>query len=425
MPEAPARKAWLWVGAGFLFQAIPGAIRDEALPVALKNAGLPDGWNTRVVGILGLLVGLKLLWAPAVVRLGEPTRVIRAAQALLVALLGWIALSAPGAEASPWPLLGLLIALSLLSAGHDVALDGYYVAALREQERSRLAGLLNFASKTGSVLAGPCLIWLAGYLRGSEDSAAQAWGDALLAAGGLALLAWVVTALGLSREPAGALPASQPIGASLRELATDARFPAIVGLILLYRTSEVHLARVLPLFSVAPTTQGGLGLDNETYAVLRLATGVGGLALGGLIGSSIITRLGIVRSLVPLGIAMHLPLIGIAWLGTHPEPPMAVIAAAFAVEHIAYGAGVCALLLAMMKVAEGPHAAVRYAALSTLALIGAYLPGLWAGALAQRFGYGDYFLLTFALAAPGVWASVVAKRALADSALRQERDGLA
>ena len=77
------------------------------------------------------------------------------------------------------------------------------------------------------------------------------------------------------------------------------------------------------------------------------------------------------------------------------------------------------LLLAMMKVAEGPHAAVRYAALSTLALIGAYLPGLWAGALAQRLGYADYFLLTFILAIPGVWASVVARRALADSALRE------
>ena len=419
MPEAPARKAWLWVGAGFLFQAIPGAIRDEALPVALKNAGLADGWNTRIVGLLGLLVGLKLLWAPAVVRLGEPTRVIRSAQALLVALLGSIALAAPGAEGNPWPLLALLIGLSLLSAGHDVALDGYYVAALREEERSRLAGLLNFASKTGSVLAGPCLIWLAGHLRQADDSAAQAWGDALLAAGGLALVAWVATAWGLSREPARALPATQPIGASLRDLVSDVRFPAIVGLILLYRTSEVHLARVLPLFSVAPVTEGGLGLGNETYALLRLTTGVGGLALGGIIGSAVVTRLGIVRSLVPLGIAMHLPLVGIAWLATHPEPPLAVVAAAFAVEHLAYGAGVCALLLAMMKVAEGPHAAVRYAALSTVALIGAYLPGLWAGALAQRLGYADYFLLTFVLAVPGVWASVAARRALSDSALRQ------
>jgi len=419
MAEAPARKAWLWVGAGFLFQAIPGAIRDEALPVALKNAGLPDGWNTRIVGILGLLVGLKLLWAPAVVRLGEPTRVIRLAQALLVALLGWIALAAPGADTDPWPLLALLIGLSLLSAGHDVALDGYYVAALREQERSRLAGLLNFASKTGSVLAGPCLIWLAGRLRESGDTAAQAWGDALLVAGGLALAAWIATSLGLAREPARELPTPAPIGGSLRSLAADPRFPAIVGLILLYRTSEVHLARVLPLFSVAPTTQGGLGLDNETYALLRLTTGVGGLALGGLIGSWVVTRHGIVRSLVPLGIAMHLPLIGIAWLATHPDPPMTVIVAAFAIEHLAYGAGVCALLLAMMKVAEGPDAAVRYAALSTLALIGAYLPGLWAGAVAQQVGYGDYFLLTFALALPGVWASVIARRALADSALRQ------
>ncbi|MFZ9202058.1 MAG: hypothetical protein ACO23N_06495 [Opitutales bacterium] len=414
MPEPKARLAWLWVGAGFLFQAVPGAIRDEALPVALKNAGLPDGRITALTGALGLLVGCKLLWAPAVVRLGEPTRVIRAAQAFLVALIGWIALSVPHAETNPWPLLWLLAGLSVLSAGHDVVLDGYYVAALRERERSRLAGLLNFASKAGSILAGPCLIWLSGQLRHVDHTVTQAWGDALLFAGGLAAAAWLATSFGLAREPRGESVAPRPVMGTVRELLADARFPAILALILLYRTSEVHLARILPLFSVAPLDKGGLGLDNETYAALRLTTGVGGLALGGLIGSAIVTRHGLARSLVPLGIIMHLPLIGIAWLATHPGPALPVIAAAFAIEHIAYGAGVCALLLAMMKLAEGPHAAVRYATLSTFALIGAYLPGLWAGAVAQTLGYDRYFLLTFVLAVPGVISALVARRALGD-----------
>ncbi len=29
------RRAWLWVFAAYVFQAIPAAVRDEALPVAL------------------------------------------------------------------------------------------------------------------------------------------------------------------------------------------------------------------------------------------------------------------------------------------------------------------------------------------------------------------------------------------------------
>jgi hypothetical protein len=82
------------------------------------------------------------------------------------------------------------------------------------------------------------------------------------------------------------------------------------------------------------------------------------------------------------------------------------------VEHVAYGAGVCALLLSMMRLAEGAHAAVRYATLSTFALLAAYLPGMWAGSLAERLGYAGYFVLTLGLALPGVWSSIVARRAL-------------
>lgn len=412
MAEAPARRAWLWVGAGFLFQAIPGAIRDEALPVALKNAGLPDALITRIAGALGLLVGIKLLWAPAVVRMGDPTRVIRSSQALIVALLGWLALATPDSAANPWPSLALLALLSVLSAGHDVALDGYYVAALRDQERSRLAGLLNFASKTGTVLAGPCLIWFAGWLRSTGETPSSAWADALLLSMLLAGAAWLLCAGGLNAEPRRELPPSQPLVGVVRELLSDPRFPALLWLILLYRTSEVHLTRVLPLFSLAKPEAGGLGLDNQTYAGLRLVTAVGGLALGGLVGSALITRHGLSRCLVPLGVAMHAPIVAIAWLATHPGQSLWTIGALFMVEHIAYGAGVCALLLSMMRLAEGSHAAVRYATLSTFALLAAYLPGMWAGALAERLGYAGYFVLTLALAIPGVWSSLLARKAL-------------
>lgn len=412
MAEPAARRAWLWVGAGFLFQAIPGAIRDEALPVALKNAGMPDARITQIAGALGLLVGIKLLWAPAVVRMGDPTRVIRSSQALIVALLGWLALATPDSAANPWPSLALLALLSVLSAGHDVALDGYYVAALRDQERSRLAGLLNFASKTGTVLAGPCLIWFAGWLRSTGETPSSAWADALLLSMLLAGAAWLLCAGGLNAEPRRDLPPSQPLSGIVGELLADPRFPALLWLILLYRTSEVHLTRVLPLFSLAKAEAGGLGLDNQTYAVVRLVTAVGGLAVGGLVGSALITRHGLSRCLVPLGVAMHAPIVAIAWLATHPAQSIWTIGALFMVEHVAYGAGVCALLLSMMRLAEGPHAAVRYATLSTLALIAAYLPGMWAGALAQQLGYAGYFLLTLALAIPGVWSSLVARKVL-------------
>jgi PAT family beta-lactamase induction signal transducer AmpG len=141
-----------------------------------------------------------------------------------------------------------------------------------------------------------------------------------------------------------------------------------------------------------------------------MLSAVGGLALGGVIGSLVVARLGLARSLLPLGVMMHLPLAAFAWLAYDGTHDLRVIGAVFIVEYVAYGAGLCALILAMMKLAAGPGAAVRYAALSTFALLANYLPGLWAGALAERLGYAHYFLFALSLAIPGIISAVVAKR---------------
>jgi PAT family beta-lactamase induction signal transducer AmpG len=405
-----SRRIWLWVSAGFLLQAIPAAIRDEALPAALKNLHASDTLNTRIVAILGLLVGIKILWAPLIIRLGPTRKFILAGQFLMAVLLTILAAAVHLSDVATSLIFIPLVLLSLLSAGHDFALDGYFVASLESHDRSRHAGLLNFASKLGQVLAGPGLIWLAGRAMNQGITPTQAWGQALYLAAGLTLLANLAVGYGFHHEPE-THPAERPaILPTLLELFKDERFLAVLGLIFFYRSSEIHMSLVAKLFSLAPTTEGGLGLDNETYAILRLTTAVTGLALGGLLGSHFITKYGLKRSLVPLGIIMHLPLLGIAWLAHHSTVGLPIITSIFLVEYLVYGAGLCALLLAMMQLAQGTHAAIRYAALSTLGLLAAYLPGFWAGAWSTQLGYQNYFLVITLLAIPGIISAWNAKK---------------
>ncbi|MEY4034201.1 MAG: hypothetical protein RL492_1395 [Verrucomicrobiota bacterium] len=422
--EAPAqltrpRLAWLWVVGGFLFQALPAAIRDEALPIALKNIGISDTSVTQVVALLGIAVAIKILWAPLMPLTGPTRRFILTAQAtILLAILG-LAILVGQASQSSLLILGTLTLVSLLSAGHDFALDGYYVSSLGDQERARHSGLLSFASKTGQVIAGPCLIWWAGHQMNQGLAANLAWQGALSLALGVGLLAWTANQYAFYREPVEPEPTATVTERwaamlnSIGDMAQDARFPALLGLI--FRASEIHMAKVLPLFAIAPAEQGGLALGNETYAVLRIPTAILGLALGGIFGSFVVTQRGLARSLLPLGVLMHLPLVGIAWLAAHPTASLPTISVLFFVEYFAYGAGVCALLLAMMKMASGDEAATRYALLSTIALLASYFPGLWAGALAQNFGYAHYFLFALALAIPGLWAAYAGRRAFAEA----------
>lgn len=420
MSEASARprRAWLWVTAAYLFQSIPAAVRDEALPVALKNTGYADKDITKAVAYLGLIFGFKILLAPLVAAF-RPRGFILFAELAISVLLGGLALQVAADHPSSPTIIGCLVLLSLIAAAHDFALDGYFVSALDDRTRATHSGLLNFASKLGMVLAGPGLIWLAGRIMDHGPQSADAWSWALLAAAILALLATAANAVGLRSETAQAndhrtvAERFREMGQGLASLCVDPRLFAVLGLILFYRASEIHMARILPLFATS-TSPGGLALGNETYALMRIATAVAGLALGGVIGSQVVARLGLGRSLIPLGIAMHAPLAAIAWLAANGSHDLRVIGSVFLVEYLAYGAGLCALLLAMMKLASGPGAAIRYAALSTFALLANYLPGLWAGSLSDKLGYAHYFLFALSLALPGILSAWYAKRYFED-----------
>lgn len=413
------RRAWLWVAAAYLFQSIPAAVRDEALPVALKNTGYADKDITQAVALLGLIFGFKILLAPLVAAF-RPRGFILLSELAISALLGGLALQVAAEHPSSPTIIACLVLLSFAAAAHDFALDGYFVSALDDRSRATHSGLLNFASKLGMVLAGPGLIWLAGRIMEYGPQSADAWSWALIAAAALALFAALANALGLRHEPAQAADGRsvrerfQDMLAGLGSLFRDPRLAAVLGLIIFYRASEIHMARILPLFATS-STGGGLALGNETYAVMRIATAVFGLALGGIVGSQVVARLGLGRSLIPLGIAMHLPLAAIAWLAADGSHDLWFIGTVFFVEYLAYGAGLCALLLAMMKLASGPGAAVRYAALSTFALLANYLPGLWAGHLSDRLGYAHYFLFALSLAIPGILSAWVAKRHFQDA----------
>ena len=408
------RRAWLWVFAAYVFQAIPAAVRDEALPVALKDLGYPDAQNTKAVATFGLIVGCKILLSPLVGGF-NPRRFILASELGIAAVLALLASFLGGDQVATNAIIGCLILLSLLAAVHDFALDGYFVAALDDKTRATHAGILNVATKVGAVLAGPGLIWLVGRIMAEGPQTADAWSWAMVAAALLALITLGANAWGLAAEPSAAAEQRtvkerfREMLDGLRSLFGDPRLLAVLGLILFYRASEVHMARIIPLFSKS-ATQGGLGLDNETYAFLRMLSAVGGLALGGVIGSLVVARLGLGRSLLPLGVIMHLPLAAFAWLAYDGSHDLRIIGGVFIVEYVAYGAGLCALILAMMKLAAGPGAAVRYAALSTFALLANYLPGFWAGVLAERLGYAHYFLFALSLAIPGIVSAWWAKR---------------
>jgi MFS transporter, PAT family, beta-lactamase induction signal transducer AmpG len=140
------------------------------------------------------------------------------------------------------------------------------------------------------------------------------------------------------------------------------------------------------------------GFSLEQIAALttgRLLATLAGAALGGLIA----TRVGIFHALWSLGLVQLLSSLGYAGAAAAEvgKPP---IAAAALFENFAAGLGTAAFLAFLMSVCERRYAATQFALLSAIYALSRWAAGLLSGLMAERLGFGSYFLLTFAVGLP-------------------------
>ena len=83
------------------------------------------------------------------------------------------------------------------------------------------------------------------------------------------------------------------------------------------------------------------------------------------------------------------------------------------IEQFSAGLGTAAFLAFLMTLCSRRHAATQFALLSALYRVAGLGAAAVSGFLTQRFGYADYFLLTFCLALPGFVLLPLVRRALA------------
>jgi len=69
-------------------------------------------------------------------------------------------------------------------------------------------------------------------------------------------------------------------------------------------------------------------------------------------------------------------------------------------ESLSGGLGTAAFLAFLMNVCEKEHATVQYAFLSSIFSLTGRLIGGFSGLGAERYGYGNYFAITFLLSLP-------------------------
>ncbi|MGE5217560.1 MAG: MFS transporter [Chloroflexota bacterium] len=387
-PDSPASRKKLGVVALLYFiQGAPAAILWEVLPVYFRINGV----SLRAIGGLRLLelpYSLKVFWSPLVHRYGDRRFWVLACMlgiAAVLFVLPFVDVAAVGVI-----VLLLILALTTLSATQDVAIDSYSVGMINRAEEGAANGVRASAYRVALVCAGGGLVFLAAVF---EWNALFVLAGAVFVCLGFAVL--LIPRLGL-HEAAREHWLKGFIG-----WAGTWRVVPLVLFVLTYKLGEFAIGPMVKPFwvdygkSIWPVREElmfQIGLFPTTIGIVLSV-------VGALAGGAFISRFGIFHGVWFLGLLQAVSNLGystVEWL----DLGRFGLYGASMFESLSGGLGTAAFLAFLMNVCEKENATVQYAFLSSVFSLTGRLVGGISGLGAEKFGYGNYFALTFLLSMP-------------------------
>ncbi len=148
----------IWVSTTYFAEGFPYSIVNTLAEVMFKEFGA----SLQAIGMTSLFHlpwNIKFLWGPLLDGFATRRGWLIGLEVPIALVLVLMALAAP-LGASLTLISVLFVALAFLSATHDIAIDGYYLAALDKKEQSEYVGLRAFAYRMAmwAISAGALLI---------------------------------------------------------------------------------------------------------------------------------------------------------------------------------------------------------------------------------------------------------------------------
>lgn len=373
----------------------------SGLPLALTGATLQawlvvEGVDIQAIGwftLVGQPYVYKFLWAPLMDRysipwLGRRRGWLALTQVLLLAFIAWMGTLAP--RDSPWMLATLALAVAFLSASQDIVFDAYRADILGAEERGAGAAVSVLGYRIAMLVSGGLALILV-------DSWIS-WTAAYWLMAALMLVGLAATFAAQEPQAAGAPP--RTLGAAVSEPLRDyfSRSGAwlLLLLIILYKLGDAFAGTLSTAFLLR-----GAGFSLTDVGLANKWLGVAATILGLIIGGALMAQLRLYRSLLLFGALQALTNLGfmvLALAGKSYPLMIGVIAA----ENLCGGMGTAAFVALLMAMCDRRFSATQYALLSALASLGRVYVGPVAGALAERYGWSEFFFITFLIALPGI-----------------------
>jgi PAT family beta-lactamase induction signal transducer AmpG len=400
-------RPWYWIPVLNFASGLPYAIIISVSVIMYKNLGI----NNEDIGIYTSLLYLpwviKPLWSPFIDLYSTKRKWFLSMQLLISLAFLIVGLTIPLSNFFVISLAVFWVA-AFASASNDVASDGFYMLALEKDQQSFFLGIRSTFYRLSMLTGNGLMVFIAGYLEQEYGDKQKAWSYTMVVVG---LIMTVITIYNYFSTP--------KIEAKIVETKTESvpnksfavvfatffqkkQIGLVLAFILLFRLGESQLLKMLTPFLIDPITAGGMGLTTQDVGVIYGTFGVIALTVGGILGGIVISRDGLGKWMLPMILAMHLPIIGFILLSHfHPGSVLYVYATVIA-EQFGYGFGFAAFMMYLIYVADGESKTSHYSIATGFMALGMMLPGMISGYIQEYLGYGNFFIWVFLATIPGL-----------------------
>lgn len=317
-----------------------------------------------------------------------------------------------------WMLFLVFLGIAILSATHDIAIDGHYMDLLDAGGQAAYSGIRVMFYRIAMVMGGGILVMLAG--GGGKSSFATVYGfslsvPAVFTGWGSAFAIGAVVFLGFflfhtfylphAAAPSADAPKQdkKTFGEAFSTYLDQKRIILILMFILTYRIGDFLWKPMAKPFLM------DIGVSVSMIGLLHGTIGIASTIVGSIVGGIFIARKGLTVGLWVLGIIQNVTLLLYAYLA-HAFPKaahlssagLAQVACINAFENFAYGLGTIAFVNFLMRTCKKEYTSSHYAIATGLMALAATFASIISGFLKTSIGPTQFFTFCFFASIPGM-----------------------
>lgn len=355
----------------------------SGLPLAIVGSTLQAWFAISGISVLAIgaltLVGqpyvYKFLWSPLLDRYSLPFLGRRRGWMLITQLgltVGILLCSLFNPIDNATILAVLALAIAMLSATQDIAIDAYRTELFSPAERGLSVALYAGGYRIAMLISSGVALIIADNL---------GWAVMYQIMAGLMLVAALITIFAspepkLAAQPNAPVTLRQAITAPLQEFWQRPAILSILAFIVLYKLTDVVALSLGSKFLI------DLGFTLTNIGVVYKGVGLVAVLCGTFCGGLLMIRISLFTALLWFGVLQALSNLTFAWLAIVGKNMHLLIFAVFS-ENFCSGLGTVAFLALLMHLCNIRYTATQFALLSSLAVIGRAYFGPFAGILAQ------------------------------------------